>query len=123
MTEERIEDVDEDRLGARTFLAQARRFQTDADGAISTESRSVLLHQAAISAADAILQAAGLRVSGGDGSHQLRLTTALDQLDRETGDLSWSASTPRVGRGMKRHTERCRSPRPASRRHARRQPN
>jgi hypothetical protein len=47
----------------------------------------VLLHQAAISAADVILQAAGLRVSGGDGSHQLRLTTAIERLDRDTGDL------------------------------------
>lgn len=88
MIEARVEKVYADRLDARTHLAQAEKFQTDADvEALSAESRSVLLHNAAISASNAILQAAGLRVTSGDGSHLLRLETALDQLNQETGDL------------------------------------
>jgi len=88
MTEARVEKVYADRLGARTHLAQAEKFQADADAQdLSTESRSVLLHNAAISASNAILQAAGLRVTSGDRSHLRRLETALAQLDHDTGDL------------------------------------
>jgi hypothetical protein len=46
-----------------------------------------LLHNAAISASNAILQAAGLRVTSGEGSHLLRLETALEQLHQDTEDL------------------------------------
>lgn len=87
MTEAHVEKVYEDRLQARAFLAQARRFQADGDQQLSTESRSVLLHNAATCAADAILQAVGLRVTTGDGAHILRLETALKQLQSDTGDL------------------------------------
>jgi hypothetical protein len=88
MTNAREEKVYADRVGARTFLAQAEKFQTDADAQdLSAESRSVLLHNAAISASNAILQATGLRVTSGDGSHQLRFKTALAQLDHDTDDL------------------------------------
>jgi hypothetical protein len=73
MTRARLETVYVSRSDALAFLAQARTFQADADGDLSGESRSVLLHNASLSAADAILQAAGLRVSGGDGAHQLRI--------------------------------------------------
>jgi hypothetical protein len=69
-------------------LAQAEKFQSDADATdLSTESRSVLLHNAAISASNAILQAAGLRVTTGEGAHRLRLETALAQVHRHTDDL------------------------------------
>jgi len=44
-------------------------------------------HNAVISAADAILQAVGLRVSGGEGAHQLRIETALAQLPDEADEL------------------------------------
>jgi hypothetical protein len=55
MTPARVEKVHADRLGARTHLEQARRFQADADASdLSAESRSVLLHNAAISASNAI---------------------------------------------------------------------
>jgi hypothetical protein len=87
MTEARLEQVHANRIDARTYLEQAKTFQDDADAGLSSESRSVLLHNAVISAADAVLQAAGLRVSGGDGAHQLRIETALAQLPDETDDL------------------------------------
>lgn len=88
MTVARVEKVYEDRIGARTFLAQAETFLGDADAAgLSAPSRSVLLHSAAVSACDAILQAAGQRVTVGDGAHVLRLETALDHLDGDMEDL------------------------------------
>lgn len=87
MTEARVERVHANRTDARTYLEQAKTFQADADADLSSESRSVLLHNAVVSAADAILQAAGLRVSGGDGAHQLRIETALAQLEDETDEL------------------------------------
>lgn len=87
MTEARVQKVHADRLGARTHLDQAEKFQSDADADLSTESRSVLLHNAALSGCNAILQAAGLRVTSGDGSHLLRLETALEQFDNDTEDL------------------------------------
>jgi hypothetical protein len=83
----RVEKVHADRMGARTHLEQAVKFQADADADLSTESRSVLLHNAAIAASSAILQAAGLRVTTGDGAHLLRLETALDQIPHDTEDL------------------------------------
>jgi len=87
MTDARLEQVHASRIDARNYLEQARTFQADADGALSNESRSVLLHNAVLSAADAVLQAAGLRVGSGDGAHQLRIETALAQLPEETDDL------------------------------------
>jgi hypothetical protein len=88
MNAARVEKVHADRHGARPYLAQAETFQADADAAdLSAESRSVLLHNAAISACDAILQAAGLRVTSGDGAHLLRLETAFAQLGHDTDDL------------------------------------
>lgn len=87
MTEARVQKVHADRNGARIHLEQAATFQGDADQKLSAESRSVLLHNAAVSAADAILQAAGLRITSGDGAHQLRLETALAQLPDDTDDL------------------------------------
>jgi hypothetical protein len=88
MTEARVENVHADRLGARTFLSQAEKFQKDADVTeLSAESKSVLLHNAVISGCDAILQVSGLRVGSGDGSHVLRQEAALEQIDQDTDDL------------------------------------
>jgi hypothetical protein len=47
----------------------------------------VLLHNAVVSACDAILQSVGLRVTSGDGAHILRIETALDQLEEDTEEL------------------------------------
>jgi hypothetical protein len=88
MTQARVEEVYEDRLGARTFLDQAERFKRDANAPeISFESQSVLLHNAAIAACDAILQANGRRVTPGDGAHVLRLDTALKVVAGDSDDL------------------------------------
>ena len=99
MTGARVEKVHADRVRAREFLAQAERFSTDADVAgLSTESRVVLLHNATISACDAILQAVGLRVTSGDGAHVLRIETALAQLDEDTEELLESLDASRERR-------------------------
>ncbi len=63
-------------------------FLADADTAsLSAESQAVLLHNAAICACDAILQAVGLRVTSGEGAHILRLETARDQVDANAEEL------------------------------------
>jgi hypothetical protein len=88
MTESRLEQVHADRIGARVFLAQAEAFFEDANlSGLRSESRSVLLHNAAVAACDAILQAAGQRVTPGDRSHILRLEVALSHLDGDTAEL------------------------------------
>lgn len=88
MTDARVENVYADRIEARHFLAQAEGFLTDANtSSLSAPSQAVLLHNAAISACDAILQAVGLRVTPGDGSHALRLEEALKQIEGDTEEL------------------------------------
>jgi hypothetical protein len=88
MTDARVEKVYEDHSGARSFLDQAEMFFSDSHAAgISAPSRSILLHSAAVSACDAILQAAGQRVTPGDRAHILRLQTALGHLDGDTEEL------------------------------------
>lgn len=88
MTESRVEQVHADRIGARVFLAQSEAFSEDANlSGLGSESRSVLLHNAAVAACDAILQAAGQRVTPGDRSHILRLEVALSHLDGDTEEL------------------------------------
>ena len=88
MTEARVQKVYPDRVGAQEFLGQAETFMADAGvAALSAVSRAVLLHNATVCACDAILQAAGLRVTPGDRSHVLRLQAALDQLDTDTDEL------------------------------------
>jgi hypothetical protein len=96
MTEARVEEVPADRVTAREFLAQGRVFLDDAVAPLSNESRQVLLHQAAICACDAILLAAGLRVSAGDRAHVLRLQRALDELPGPTDDLFEALDAARV---------------------------
>ncbi|MGE5281950.1 MAG: hypothetical protein ACM3N0_06450 [Chloroflexota bacterium] len=88
MTNARVEKVYADRMHAREFFSQAVQFRADADNKdLSAESQAVLLHNAAICACDAILQAVGLRVTPGDRSHVLRLETALDQFEDDTTEL------------------------------------
>lgn len=87
MTEARVEKVYEDQVTAREFLEQAERFRRDARKDLDEISQAVLLHNATICACDAILQAAGLRVTPGDRSHTLRIETALAQVDDDTEDL------------------------------------
>jgi hypothetical protein len=88
MTEARVERVYADRIGARDFLAQSDEFLEDANcSRLRSQSRSILLHNAAIAACDAILQAAGQRVTPGDRSHILRLEVALSHLDGDTEEL------------------------------------
>lgn len=88
MSEARLEEVHADRLRAGEFLVQAEGFLDDADvPALRAESRVVLLHNAAISACDAILQAVGLRVMVGDRAHMVRIETALEQLSDDTEEL------------------------------------
>lgn len=88
MSQARVEKVYADRVRASEFLAQAEMFVADADTAtISEASQAVLLHNAAVCACDAILQASALRVTSGDRSHALRLETALDQIDGDTDEL------------------------------------
>jgi hypothetical protein len=88
VTDARIEKVFEDRVGAREFLSQADDFLKDsALESLGAASQAVLLHNAAICACDAILQAVGLRVTPGDGSHVLRLEAALDRIEGDTEEL------------------------------------
>ncbi|HEX8645462.1 MAG TPA: hypothetical protein VF715_01085 [Thermoleophilaceae bacterium] len=88
MTEARVQRIYEDRVTAREFLEQAEVFMRDARKAgLDAISQAVLLHNATVCACDAILQAAGLRVTAGDRSHTLRIETALDQVDDDTDDL------------------------------------
>jgi hypothetical protein len=88
MTDARVERVYPDRVTARDFVEQAEDFMRDAGlSDLTAVSQTVLLHNAAISACDAVLQATGLRVTPGDRSHILRLETALDQIEADTAEL------------------------------------
>lgn len=99
MTDARVETVYTDRHGAREFLAQADRFLADAAiPGLSAESQSILLHNATVSACDAILQSVGLRVTPGDRSHVLRLETALERLPEDTDELLESLDASRERR-------------------------
>jgi hypothetical protein len=99
VTDARVEEVYEDRVRAREFLAEADAFLVDADKVtLSAESRSVLLHTAAVCACDALLQAVGLRITSGDRSQVLRLETALARIDGDTEDLLESLDASRERR-------------------------
>jgi hypothetical protein len=99
VTDARVEDVYEDQVGAREFLAQADLLFADANkAALSAPSQVILLYNATVCACDAILQAVGLRVTPGDNSHALRIETALDQLDGDTEDLLESLDASRERR-------------------------
>jgi hypothetical protein len=104
-----LESVEPDLARAREFLAQARTFLADADRqSTSLESSVVLYWNACISAMDAILAAAGLRIGSGEQSHIVRVRGAagaagvayaelferLDEWRRERHDVSYAAVTP-----------------------------
>jgi hypothetical protein len=99
MTDARVEEVYPDRDGARVFLDQAEMFLRDARTAgLSSESQAMLLHSASICVCDAILQAVGKRVTPGDGSHSLRLESALDQFPDDTEELLEALDASRARR-------------------------
>lgn len=84
MTEARIEAVPADPREARVFLARGKDFLRDGRAGDNTAaSRQVLLHSAAVCACDAVLLAAGLRVTAGDRSHVIRLDKATELLDAD----------------------------------------
>lgn len=88
MADEQLVDEYPDRVTAREFLDQADEFMADATRKdLGSASRSVLFHNAAICACDAVLQAAGKRVVGGDNAHVRRIRAALDRLPGDTADL------------------------------------
>lgn len=99
MTDARVEKTYPDRVRAREFLAQAKRFRDDADTTeLGTESQAVLVHNAAICACDAILTATGIRITTGERAHVLRLETALKQLSGDTEELLESLDASRERR-------------------------
>ena len=99
MTDARVEKVYADRVSAREFLAQAERFLNDGGTTtLSAESQAVLLHHATVCACDAILQAAGLRVTSGDRAHFIRLEAACDELPGDTQELFESLDASRERR-------------------------
>lgn len=88
MTQARAENVPADPATARVFLKRARDFARDAAKPDSAPASSqVLAWQICISAMEAILLAAGRRVTPGDGAHVLRLKEAERSLPDEHGTL------------------------------------
>lgn len=74
MTGARVEPVPPDPATARVFLNQAEEFLADAEQpAIGQQSRQILLWQACISMLEALLLAAGRRITPGAGGHMRRL--------------------------------------------------
>jgi hypothetical protein len=99
VSDARVEKVHADRVRGREFFDQAQKFAKDAESSgMSAESRVVLLHSAVVAACDAILLSVGLRVTSGDGSHVVRIETALDQLDIDTEELLESLDASRERR-------------------------
>ena len=109
MTRAAVEQVDVDLGRAGDFLRQARAFLADAERSEThLESAVVLYWSACISAMDAILAGAGLRVGSGTDSHMVRIETSLgvlgpsfddlrgrlDEWRRERHDVSYVAITP-----------------------------
>jgi hypothetical protein len=88
MTDARVEPVPADPAGARVFLDQAERFLADGDQPpIGQESRQILYWQACISMLEALLLAAGRRVTPGAGGHMRRLEEADRVLAGNHSDL------------------------------------
>ncbi|MGH2878417.1 MAG: hypothetical protein ACRDK4_02265 [Solirubrobacteraceae bacterium] len=88
MSTAKVVKVPTDRVGARDYLNQARQFSKDSEtDVISSESKQVLIHQAAISGCDAILLASGFRIRGSEGGHELRLREALKRVAPDEEEL------------------------------------
>ena len=109
MSRAAVHEVDPDSARAREFLAQARLFLADADrSSTALESAVVLYWQSCISAMDAMLTAAGLRLEDGVDTHLVRVQTAsslagdgyadlferLDHWRRGRHGVSYAAVTP-----------------------------
>ena len=109
MTRAEVEPVEPDFDRARDYIAQAKRFLIDAErDSTHLESAVVLYWSVCISAMDALLAAAGLRIGRGQDSHAVRVETArellgagfhdlcdrLDEWRRERHDVSYAAITP-----------------------------
>ena len=112
MTRAEVEPVEPDFDRARDYVAQAKRFLIDAErDSTHLESAVVLYWSVCISAMDALLAAAGLRIGRGQDSHAVRVETArellgagfhdlcdrLDEWRRERHDVSYAAITPAAG--------------------------
>jgi hypothetical protein len=82
VTDARIEPVPADPAFARVFLDQAEVFLADADR-VGLDSKQILCWQACISMLEAILLAAGRRVTPGAGGHMRR----LEEADRVLGGM------------------------------------
>lgn len=109
MTRAELEPVEPDAARAQDLVVQGRRFLEDADrDATHLESAVILYWSACISAMDALLAVAGLRVGNGEGSHAVRVEGArsvlgagfgdlcdrLDEWRRERHGVSYAAITP-----------------------------
>jgi hypothetical protein len=112
VTRAEVEPVEPDFDRARDYVAQAKRFLIDAErDSTHLESAVVLYWSVCISAMDALLAAAGLRIGRGQDSHAVRVETArellgagfhdlcdrLDEWRRERHDVSYAAITPAAG--------------------------
>jgi hypothetical protein len=112
VTRAEAEPVEPDFEHAGDYIAQAKRFLSDAErSSTHLESAVVLYWSVCISAMDALLTAAGLRIGRGQDSHAVRITTTrqvlgagfsdlcdrLDEWRRERHDVSYAAITPAAG--------------------------
>jgi hypothetical protein len=112
VTRAEAEPVEPDFEHARDYIAQAKRFLSDADrDSTHLESAVVLYWSVCISSMDALLAAAGLRIGRGEDSHAVRVATTgqvlgagfnelcdrLDEWRRERHDVSYAAITPAAG--------------------------
>lgn len=88
MNDARVELVSPDPATARVFLEKAEGFVEDAARSqTQAASRQVLAWSSCIASMDAVLGAAGRRVSTGNGAHALRVQETHRQLDIEDVDL------------------------------------
>jgi hypothetical protein len=109
VTRAEAEPVEPDLERAGDYIAQAKRFLNDAErDTTHLESAVVLYWSVCISAMDALLTAAGLRIGRGQDSHAVRVATTrhvlgagfrelcdrLDEWRRERHDVSYAAITP-----------------------------
>jgi hypothetical protein len=112
VTRAEAEPVEPDFDHAGDYIAQAKRFLSDAErDSTFLESAVVLYWSVCISAMDALLTAAGLRIGRGQDSHAVRVETTrqvlgagfsdlcdrLDEWRRERHDVSYAAITPAAG--------------------------
>jgi hypothetical protein len=112
VTRAEAEPVEPDFERAGDYIAQAKRFLSDAErDSTHLESAVVLYWSVCISAMDALLAAAGWRIGRGTDSHAVRVETTrqvlgaafsdlcerLDEWRRERHDVSYAAITPGAG--------------------------